>query len=576
MKKIYLHSKIILVAVLLCIAISISAQEFPILIVNLENIEINSGEDLQLPATLDYIENTESQAVEVAVKWHVEPGYLGKFDRNGIFTARHPGEGRLIAKYKNARGNVKVNVSGDSKNDEENEYPKIKIIPGKVKIETGDYVELRGFYINELGEKEDVPLQWNVSDPVLGEFPVDTESMFFAGQPGQGYITATYGELTTSVKLQVILPKEKQENKGGKINIIPEYKVVHMDPGTTIQYKVELKDLNITESEIEWSVSNELIATIDGESGILTLGEETGITIVKAKLGKISASAELIVVDPDLDLTINTITVHRVLPDGNELPPKTFREGETFKIGGLPYPLNILNAGMIHFPFGCIHENITLYMFIPEEYAQMDDENSEVEFTEQIINGIKFLVQPEGSEEIAETYDFDIPINLCLVFKRGLLESLQINPEDLDVFFANNTGFVTADEEVQIDIVKNRIYAQIEHFSTIVIRQKSSKTSANELDNVSENSLNIYPNPFNHSTNIRFNLTRESEIEIAIYNMFGQPIKTLADKIQNEGSHVVTWDGTNETDSNVPNGIYLCRMIKDGNVSQVKRVVLKR
>ena len=102
-----------------------------------------------------------------------------------------------------------------------------------------------------------------------------------------------------------------------------------------------------------------------------------------------------------------------------------------------------LNAGMIHFPFGCIDEDIVIYMFIPEEYADVDDDTAEVTFSEDIITGVKFSVKPAGSDDIVEPYYFLIPINLRLVYKRDLLDSLNIEPENLDVFFAENTEFIS-------------------------------------------------------------------------------------------------------------------------------------
>jgi len=401
--------------------------------------------------------------------------------------------------------------------------------------------------------------------------------MFYALHTGKGYITATLGNLSDSVKLSVLTPKTNPENKNSKkLSITPGDTIIHLQPGQTIQYHAILKNINADFSALNWTVSDESVATIDAATGLLTLEEQTGLTLIKANIGKITATAELLVVDPDADLTINTITLHRVLPDGNELPPKTFKEGESYKIGGLPYPLNILNAGMLHFPFGCIHEDVTIFMFIPEEYADLDEDGIDVEFEESIITGVKFHVVPAGSEEIVEPYYFDTPVILSMVFKRGLLDSLQMNPENLDVFFADNAGFVKVDDKVDIDTLKNKIYATIEHFSTIVVKQKSNVTANTHLSNSTGESLSIFPNPFNTTTRIRYHLKTETDVNIAIYNMFGQKIKQLTEEIQPSGMHNSIWNGTNDSGAKVPNGIYICRMLKDGKLNQVNRIVLNR
>lgn len=576
MKKLYIIFNLFVALILMANHVAAQDNEYPKLTVEAADLALVPGETFALPLTGELTENPESSPVTVSVKWKVEPGYLGKFDRSGTFTARHPGEGRLTAKYKNARFSVKIVVEGTAKTDDEedeDDYPKVKILPGFVKVEQGDFVELRGFFVNEEGEKTDVELHWSVSDGELGSFPDETQSIFQSANPGEGTITATYGDYSATVRLVVVEPKEDRENHAKKFSITPESQIVHLNPGATIEYKVISRNPNSDDWQVTWEVSNEAVATIDSETGILTLGEQTGITVVKATSGKYSATTELIVINPEMDLTVNTITVHRVLPDGTELPPKTLNEGEIYKIGGLPYPLNILNGGMLHFPFGCLHENITLYMFIPEEYAELDDENAEVSFTGEILNGIKFSVLPEGSDEIVEPYVFDIPIELSLVFKRGLLESLQISPEELDVFFADNSGFVLADENVDIDVVRNRIFAQIEHFSTIVIRPKSGMTNLNRPLNPGE-MLRVFPNPFSISTNIKYELDQPTVVNLTIYNMFGRRVKQLVNDTQYAGMHRISWDGTNESGSRVPTGIYLCHFIKDGEIAHVKRIVL--
>lgn len=579
MKK-FLHPlKIICISVVMLITTVAHGKEFPKLILELDEIIIGIDEMYQLPAEAGYQEKSEGKIEQVSVKWKADPGYLGKIDRYGVFTALHPGEGLLVAKYKSAECRVKIIITGDSNRpkDDEDEYPKIKIIPSNIRVESADSVELRAFYIDETGEKTDTFFNWSVSNAELGEFPHDTTSMFHAGIPGTGYIKATLGELSDRVKVTVLVQKNKHENeKSKRLTIVPGDTIIHFETDLTIQYNAVLKNIKLTDQSIFWSVSDESVATIDPASGLLTLAGETGLVLVKAAYGKVTAMVELLVVNPEIDLNVNKITIQRVLPDGHELPPKVFREGETYKIGGLPYPLSILNAGMLHFPFGCIHENIKIYMFIPEEYAELDDENAEVNFTEQVISGVKFNVLPEGSDEIVEPYYFDMPVILSLVFKHGILDSMQILPENLDVFFAENTGFIKVEEKVEVDTVRNKIYSQIEHFSTIVIREKNINTTAEKIDAIQNEKLNIYPNPFYSATKIKYSLTKETQVNLVVHNMFGQPVKVLVKDTQSEGIHTITWDGTNESGSRVPNGIYICRMLKDGKLYQVSRMVLSR
>lgn len=69
--------------------------------------------------------------------------------------------------------------------------------------------------------------------------------------------------------------------------------------------------------------------------------------------------------------------------------------------------------------------------------------------------------------------------------------------------------------------------------------------------------LGAFPNPFNPSTNINYELPRLSRVEISIFNMLGQKVKNLKILSQNGGVHKMTWDGTNSLGNRIPSGIYV-------------------
>jgi len=216
-------------------------------------------------------------------------------------------------------------------------------------------------------------------------------------------------------------------------------------------------------------------------------------------------------------------------------------------------------------------------MFIPEEYAEMNDDRTEVDFSEEIITGVKFSVVPAGSDTIVTPYWFNVPVELKLVYKRDLLDSLGVDPHDLNVFFADNTSFIPANDGVAtVDTARNRIYASIEHFSTIVVKAAESTTNVNDLEPEPDNLFEVYPNPFRTATNIEFNLDRKANVQLSIFNMFGQQVKVLLDGEMPEGKHKVRWNGIDENGSPATTGIYLCRFIKNGEVSNVKRLVINR
>ena len=58
--------------------------------------------------------------------------------------------------------------------------------------------------------------------------------------------------------------------------------------------------------------------------------------------------------------------------------------------------------------------------------------------------------------------------------------------------------------------------------------------------------ISNYPNPFNPSTTIEFSIQNDSEIELSIFNIKGQKIKTLANNEFTQGSHSIIWNGDDE------------------------------
>ncbi len=88
-------------------------------------------------------------------------------------------------------------------------------------------------------------------------------------------------------------------------------------------------------------------------------------------------------------------------------------------------------------------------------------------------------------------------------------------------------------------------------------------------------SLTNYPNPFNPTTNISFTLPTKSKVEIAIYNVKGQKIKTLCDDEMESGEHKVVWNGVDDDNRTVSSGIYFCKMKSRGKSITTKMVLMK-
>ncbi len=82
-----------------------------------------------------------------------------------------------------------------------------------------------------------------------------------------------------------------------------------------------------------------------------------------------------------------------------------------------------------------------------------------------------------------------------------------------------------------------------------------------------------YPNPFNPETHIAYRLSTSGAVELAIYNILGQRIRTLVQEVQSAGRYRVVWNGRNDNGAPVASGIYLYRLSSAQEV-QVRRLLL--
>ncbi len=84
-----------------------------------------------------------------------------------------------------------------------------------------------------------------------------------------------------------------------------------------------------------------------------------------------------------------------------------------------------------------------------------------------------------------------------------------------------------------------------------------------------------YPNPFNPKTAISYQLSALSEVELSIYNLLGQKVRTLVQARQPAGRYEIAWDGRDEAGREVGSGVYIYRL-RAGEFSQSRKMLLIR
>ncbi len=101
----------------------------------------------------------------------------------------------------------------------------------------------------------------------------------------------------------------------------------------------------------------------------------------------------------------------------------------------------------------------------------------------------------------------------------------------------------------------------------------STDNSNDEINGLVTSLQGNYPNPFNPETKIEFSIEQNGQIELLIFNVKGQKVKTLINKELGAARHSIIWNGTDENNSKVSSGIYLYKL-KTENYSAIKKMLM--
>jgi hypothetical protein len=82
-----------------------------------------------------------------------------------------------------------------------------------------------------------------------------------------------------------------------------------------------------------------------------------------------------------------------------------------------------------------------------------------------------------------------------------------------------------------------------------------------------------YPNPFNSGTRIQYQLPEKTRVSLQIFNMMGQAVRTLVDRVQEAGFYEAAWDGRDEAGRHLGSGTYVMRM-RTRSFNRIRKLIL--
>jgi len=131
----------------------------------------------------------------------------------------------------------------------------------------------------------------------------------------------------------------------------------------------------------------------------------------------------------------------------------------------------------------------------------------------------------------------------------------------------SNTAFVTwYDQRVKANITG--LWGKTVHSSTPA--DDALQTPIHQAQIIGN-----YPNPFNPSTTISFQIATDGMAKLDIYNIKGQLVKTLVKEHKARGEHQVVWDGKDFRGKGVASGVFFVRLSSAGRSSTHKMLLMQ-
>ena len=240
--------------------------------------KIDAGETTNLEASV-YPSNAEDKTIS----WESSDTCILTISSTGTLTAVGVGTATITAKTSRGtskRFTITVNeVMAES----------INLANNDTEILLEDTKALKCEFTPE--NTTDKTVEWTSSDESVISVSADGE--ITANELGTATITATHKELTDSIEIEVkpidaesieiVLPEDTETNDDG----LPK-----INKGSDVQLKAEILPENTTYKEIEWSVSDETIATID-KDGVLTANATGTITVTATAKSGITEEIEI-------------------------------------------------------------------------------------------------------------------------------------------------------------------------------------------------------------------------------------------------------------------------------------------
>ena len=366
---------------------------------------------------------------------------------------------------------------------------------------------------------------------------------------------------------------------------IYHYDGTHGSSGYSKDYHYDSRFLDITPPDYPVSNPNGVEPKI-----VITVSEDAGVTFIQQQEWQLTdmmtqrlpiASQDNIVAVAYQKQYVNFIYLHYSIDNGNTFALYVIVDSPAQSL----QDLQIYDDEIYIFAKGSTNEYV--YKFDPYNYYsttlfEFDSINHLSDFAigneggkvytsiEEPITypgSFKFQYTSDDPYVLGEEYIWQTPFNV----ENPLRSVLAINFNEQDSVFVSFLNAVSSNHDYgDLYLTKGSLPELVETEENEIVKPVYS--------------LDIYPNPFNPSTTIKFSTENtEENIELIIYNIKGQKVRTLlpnlchGEFIEPRGinnQYSIIWNGTDDSGKMVGSGIYFCRLKVNSKSKAVKKMVL--
>ena len=143
-------------------------------------------------------------------------------------------------------------------------------------------------------------------------------------------------------------------------------------------------------------------------------------------------------------------------------------------------------------------------------------------------------------------------------------DNIDLNYTDLFIYDENSitTGKITYLPNENIIDLKIKAWDNANNPNSkevTIYAQDNTKLKINNAYN--------FPNPFSNSTDFTFEINQNCEVKIDIFSLGGRRIKSIIKQNLSPGYHSIKWNGLDQFDGEIANGVYLYRIKAEGTNS---------